>query len=115
MDSIKEESDEKDIDMDSSCDSVWNTLETEITVVNSTATNEHPDTTVKASKNARLTKKTAIKRSRTIPLITPSTPIVPIINNESIECDKSLSNKEVPSDHPKLGHVKKPKMCTVCG
>lgn len=121
MDSIKEENDdiiknennEKDIEMDSSCDSVWNTLETQL--VDGIESNEHLHVEAKEFENHSTIKKTAIKRSKTIPLITPSTPIVPVNCNESIEYNKSLTNQDVTTDGNKQGHTKKPKMCTVCG
>lgn len=114
VDCIKEENEEEeDAEMDSSCTSVWDNLESQTTNVEDE--NMRPGTlTVKTEKQSEM-KKTAIKRSTTKPLITPSTPIVPVNCNEAIDCKESLSNKFLPKNSIKYHYPKKPKMCTVCG
>lgn len=91
-------------------DSVWDNLETETKVEDKNSCYEAlPVKTEKLSP----TKATAIKRSKTIPLITPSTPIVPHNCNEAEET--LLNEGHRPKKSIRRPYTKKPKMCTVCG
>lgn len=98
--------------MDSSCDSVWDNLGSSSNVDDKNVCYEI--LTAKTEEQSVMTK-TAVKRSKTIPLITPSTPIVPVNCNEAIDCNESLSSQDLPKNSIKSHYKKKPKMCTVCG
>lgn len=113
FDNIKEESEEDDVEMESSYDSTRDNLETQ-TNVEDKSLSEEKLSTVKREKH-EVTKKTADKRSKTIPLITPTTQIVPVNCNETVDQDESPSNKDRPKESIKHHYAKKPKMCTVCG
>lgn len=105
MDSVKEEGNEaEDIEMDSSCDSDCDNLEAETNKLEEKTLGSNTVSIKTESEN--VVKKTATKRSKTIPLVTPSTPIVPINCNET---------RDLPKGSIKHVYAKKPKMCTVCG
>ncbi|XP_037025022.1 transcriptional repressor CTCFL-like isoform X2 [Bradysia coprophila] len=114
VDKIKDEFKEEQMETDSSCDSVWvdnlsDNLQTETNVQDKIDDDEKP---VLLSTDKDVIKKSATKRTKTIPLITPSTPIVPVDCNNS---EKSQSNIDVPKSTVKYHYPKKQKMCTVCG
>lgn len=107
FDIIKEESEEDNVEMESSCDSVRDNLETQTNVEDKTLSEEKLTTIKPESHGVRL--------SKTIPLINSTTPIIPINCNETNDQDESLSNKNRPKESIRHHHAKKPKMCTVCG
>lgn len=105
------------MESDSSCDSVWvdnlsDNLQTEPIAKHKTVDDD--DKPLLISRDKDVIKKAAIKRSTTVPLITPSTPIVPVDCNDEIDSEKSQP-KAAPKDTVKYHYAKKPKMCTVCG
>lgn len=95
---------------DSSCDSVW-----EDTLSDHFQPEMNPVDNDEKPRNKGVIKTAAAKRSTTIPLITPSTPIVPVDCGEAVDSERSQSNKDVPKSTVRHHYVKKPKMCTVCG
>ncbi|KAJ6646705.1 hypothetical protein Bhyg_01918 [Pseudolycoriella hygida] len=112
VDSIKEENENDDILTESSCDIPWNDVKVKMEEENEWETDEAPPT--KIQKLAKTTNKKC--RTTRIPLVTPSTQIVPANTcDNAISCDKSESNEELPKETTKQLYVKKPKMCTVCG
>ncbi|KAG4068818.1 hypothetical protein HA402_004966 [Bradysia odoriphaga] len=114
VDKIKDEFKEEQMETDSSCDSVWvdnlsDNLQTETTVNDEVDDDEKPGL---FSRDKDVIKKSAAKRTKTIPLVTPSTPIVPVDCNDS---EKSQPNTDVPKSTVRYHYPKKQKMCTVCG
>lgn len=93
----------------SSCDSIWDDSETETNIEDKTTCDEK--LSIKTESHAGIKK--TVKRSKTIPLITPSMPIVSVNCNEAIDQNPSKSNKDLRKQ--RIKYAKKPKMCTVCG
>lgn len=106
VDSIKEETEDLNMEMDSSCDSAWNNLDEKSNIEDKIPINE--EIAIKTEEQS-LVRKSVIKRSKTVPLITPSTPIVSVNSNEP------MPNKDLPKNCTRTIYPKRPKMCTVCG
>lgn len=100
----------------SSCDSAWNTFGVQSDdELKTTTSTESSKPLAKKSKNSNLIKKTAIKTSITVPLVTPSTQIVPLTSSDPADVNKDFFIDDPPKETKKRSQVKKAKMCTVCG
>ncbi len=119
VDRMKEEEfKQEDVEMDSSCDSAWNNCSDNLKIetVRQGKTLMDERSLTKTEIETEIQQKAAVKRSKTMPLVTPSMPIVSINCGQAMDDKETQSNVTLKPKRPaKYNYPKKPKMCTVCG